>query len=273
MKERARLILEKTAAVVIVVMLSVAVILSIIYGSTLNKTRGSYDSLVDRENKQTYYYYIKAYYEKDKNTGKYIQHRYVYILNSPQVSDLSSLNDIEKKYTTGDPKIDKAFPRLINKIDAKTKKYIGEKLDYATLSKFHENKKAFANKYKYNVSIDTEKLKEEISNKFKSKYETKIESIKYVLSERRYHDLKRNENYIKTKLEKTTSVISLDKKTNFDVYITYPKTSAIFGLLIGIFTTAGTIYLIVVNVLKVKTNPKKEEPLNKEEDLHTLNTP
>jgi len=89
----------------------------------------------------------------------------------------------------------------------------------------------------------------------------------------RYHDLKRNENYIKTKLEKTTSVISLDKKTSFDVYITYPKTSAIFGLLIGIFTTAGTIYLIVVNVLKVKTNPKKEEPLNKEEDLHTLNTP
>ena len=174
MKERERLILEKTAAVVIVVILSVAVILSIIYGSTLNKTRGSYDSLVDRENKQTYYYYIKAYYEKDKNTGKYIQHRYVYILNSPQVSDLSSLDDIEKKYTTGDPKIDKAFPRLINKIDAKTKKYIGEKLDHATLSKFHENKKAFANKYKYNVSIDAEKLKEEISNKFKSKYETKI---------------------------------------------------------------------------------------------------
>ena len=100
MKERARLILEKTAAVVIVVMLSVAVILSIIYGSTLNKTRGSYDRLVDRENKQSYYYYIKAYYEKDKNTGKYIQHRYVYILNSPQVSDLSSLNDIENKHTT-----------------------------------------------------------------------------------------------------------------------------------------------------------------------------
>ena len=76
MKERARLILEKTAVIVIVVMLSLAVILSIIYGSTLNKSRGSYNNLVNKENNQKYYYYVKAYYEKDKDTGEYIQHRY-----------------------------------------------------------------------------------------------------------------------------------------------------------------------------------------------------
>ena len=67
MKERARLILEKTAVIVIVVMLSLTVILSIIYGSTLNKSRGSYNSLVSKENNQKYYYYVKAYYEKNRN--------------------------------------------------------------------------------------------------------------------------------------------------------------------------------------------------------------
>ena len=265
MKERARLILEKTAVIVIVVMLSLAVILSIIYGSTLNKSRGSYNSLVNKENNQKYYYYVKAYYEKDKDTGEYIQHRYVYVLNSPEVGDLSSFNDIEKKYTIGNPEIDKKFPKTLNKFNSDTKKYIGEKLDHVTLSNIYESKNAFANKYKYVVSINTDKLKEEIGSKFHSKYRTKIESIKYVLSERRYHDLKKNENYIKTKLEKTTSVVSLDNKNNFNVYITYPKTSAIFGLLIGIFTSAGVIYLIVINVLKIKEVPKKQDPLKEEE--------